>query len=161
MMRKQEVYEKRTKWMKVVLLFVNRMCPLFSSRSWVLVKPYLLTVRLNALLSIVDRQLIIPARYPVPYVIPFESRVAIFRQRIANEREQLWMDGHRFNRPRHRAVVRRQHLSEDAYATLNGLGAGLKSKIEIVFVDEHGMEEQGIDGGGLFKELLTRCVPLL
>lgn len=38
---------------------------------------------------------------------------------------------------------------------LNGLGAALKSRIEIVFIDEHGMEESGIDGGGLFKELLT------
>lgn len=54
--------------------------------------------------------------------------------------------------------MRRQHLSEDAFAHLNGLGAGLKGTIEIVFIDENGVEEAGIDGGGLFKELLTGCV---
>lgn len=53
-------------------------------------------------------------------------------------------------------MVRRTNLAEDAYAHLNGLGAELKKRIEIVFIDEHGMEESGIDGGGLFKELLTR-----
>lgn len=64
-------------------------------------------------------------------------------------------------RARHRAVVRRTHLAEDAYTHLNGLGPELKKRIEIVFIDEHGMEESGIDGGGLFKELLTRFVRFL
>jgi len=41
---------------------------------------------------------------------------------------------------------------------LNGLGSDLKKRIEIVFIDEHGLEESGIDGGGLFKELLTSYV---
>lgn len=89
-------------------------------------------------------------------MIPFESRVAIFRQTIINDRQRLGIERHIYDRARrHRAVVRRQHLSEDSFAHLNGLGAGLKSTIEIVFVDENGVEEAGIDGGGLFKELLT------
>ncbi|KAL8279266.1 hypothetical protein RQP46_008303 [Phenoliferia psychrophenolica] len=92
----------------------------------------------------------------IPFVIPFENRVAIFRQFIQSDRKRLGIEQHVYDRRmRHRAVVRRNHLSEDSFAHLNNLGAGLKSKIEIVFIDEHGLEETGIDGGGLFKELLT------
>jgi ubiquitin-protein ligase E3 C len=95
-------------------------------------------------------------------VIPFETRVAIFRQFISNDRKRLGIERHIYNRSkRHRAVVRRAHVSEDSYAHLNGLGAALKGTIEIVFIDEHGMEESGIDGGGLFKELLTSSVSSL
>lgn len=90
-------------------------------------------------------------------MIPFETRVAIFRQFISNDRKRLGIERDRYDRrKRHRAVVRRNHLAEDSFKQLNGLGAALKSTIEIVFIDEHGMEESGIDGGGLFKELLTR-----
>lgn len=95
-------------------------------------------------------------------MIPFETRVAIFRQFISNDRKRLGIERHIYNRSkRHRAVVRRAHVSEDSYAHLNGLGAALKGTIEIVFIDEHGMEESGIDGGGLFKELLTSSVSSL
>lgn len=97
----------------------------------------------------------------VPFVIPFESRVAIFRQSIQNDRKRLGIERHVYDRQRrHKAVIRRNNLSSDAYAALNGLGAALKSTIEIVFVDQHGLEEKGIDGGGLFKELLTRSASL-
>ena len=95
----------------------------------------------------------------VPFVIPFETRVAIFRQFIDTDYRKLATDSDSFvPRARHRAVVRRNHLAEDAYTHLNGLGSDLKKRIEIVFIDEHGLEESGIDGGGLFKELLTSCV---
>ncbi|GAA5989061.1 hypothetical protein JCM11641_002312 [Rhodosporidiobolus odoratus] len=92
----------------------------------------------------------------VPFVIPFETRVAIFRQFVNSDFQRLGVDSNGLiQRARHRAVVRRNHLAEDAYAHLNGLGVELKKRIEIAFIDEHGMEESGIDGGGLFKELLT------
>ncbi|BGP35529.1 ubiquitin-protein ligase (E3) [Rhodotorula toruloides] len=93
----------------------------------------------------------------IPFVVPFETRVAIFRQFIDNDFAKLGL-GEATSyaaRSRHRAVVRRTHLAEDAYTHMNGLGPELKKRIEIVFIDEHGMEESGIDGGGLFKELLT------
>lgn len=92
----------------------------------------------------------------IPFVLPFENRVQIFRQFVDNDRNRLGIQRDRFTRgKRHQAIIRRNHLSEDAYASLNGLGAGLKGSVEIVFKDEHGFEESGIDGGGLFKELLT------
>lgn len=38
------------------------------------------------------------------------------------------------------------------------LGKDLKGKVAIGFVDEFGLHEAGIDGGGVFKEFLTRQV---
>ena len=32
----------------------------------------------------------------------------------------------------------------------------LKKKLQIKFVNEHGQAEEGIDGGGLFKEFITK-----
>ena len=34
------------------------------------------------------------------------------------------------------------------------LGACLKSRVQITFISEHGIEEAGIDGGGVFKEYM-------
>lgn len=92
----------------------------------------------------------------IPFVIPFDQRVAIFRTFVENDRKRLGIDRYTFSRRhRHRAVVRRGHIAEDGFAHLNGLGPALKDTIEIAFVDQHGMEEAGIDGGGVFKEFLT------
>lgn len=90
-------------------------------------------------------------------MIPFETRVAVFRQFIDNDRQRLGIERNRYDRrKRHRAVIHRTSIAQDAYAHLNGLGKALKGTIEIAFIDQFGEEEMGIDGGGLFKELLTR-----
>ena len=92
----------------------------------------------------------------IPFVIPFDQRVAIFRTFVENDRKRLGIERYQFSRRhRHRAVVRRGHIAEDGFAHLNGLGPALKDTIEIAFIDQHGLEEAGIDGGGVFKEFLT------
>ncbi|CAG8739354.1 3903_t:CDS:2, partial [Racocetra fulgida] len=55
----------------------------------------------------------------IPFVIPFDERVKIFRHFVRNDRDRL------------------------------------KNPVAIQFIDEFGMPEPGIDGGGLFKEFLT------
>ena len=40
---------------------------------------------------------------------------------------------------------------------LNPLKADLKGRIQVSFVDQFGLDEAGIDGGGLFKEFMTSC----
>ena len=47
---------------------------------------------------------------------------------------------------------------QDGFEQLNKLGESLKSRIQILFIDQHGMEEAGIDGGGLFKEFMECLV---
>jgi ubiquitin-protein ligase E3 C len=93
--------------------------------------------------------------FTVPFVIPFESRVEVFRQFIRNDRERQRLN--EFS-PLHgqRATIRRTNAADDAFTHLSQLGPLLKGRLEITFVDQHGIVEAGIDGGGLFKELITR-----
>ena len=60
-----------------------------------------------------------------------------------------------FPQPRTRVTIRRSSVFEDGFSYLNELGPRLKGPVAIQFIDEFGMPEAGIDGGGLFKEFLT------
>ncbi|GJJ13246.1 hypothetical protein Clacol_007497 [Clathrus columnatus] len=99
----------------------------------------------------------------IPFAIPFEVRVEIFRQFVRNDYERTVSNSSSgnvfdrfFNRPRRkRAVVRRGSISRDGFDQLSGLGPELKGPVEIQFIDQFGQEEAGIDGGGVFKEFLT------
>jgi ubiquitin-protein ligase E3 C len=93
----------------------------------------------------------------IPFAIPFETRVEIFRQWIANDAHQLGLDDF-YLRPKHRATIRRTSVAQDGFDQLGGLGRALKERVAITFVDEWGNEEAGIDGGGVFKEFLTSYV---
>eukprot|EP00887_Chlorella_sp_A99_P004884 scaffold4.g4884.t1 len=74
-----------------------------------------------------------------PQCVPFEQRVALFRALIAADKQ-------------------RTHILEDAVAQLGGVGGGIKRKLNVAFVSEHGHEEAGIDVGGLTNELLEGVV---
>lgn len=49
--------------------------------------------------------------------------------------------------------VRRDTVVEDAYENLKG--KSLSGRLQVQFVNDHGLDEAGIDGGGLFKEFIT------
>lgn len=93
----------------------------------------------------------------VPFMIPFDVRVQIFRQFVEIDAVK---NGIHHDRPqRRRAVkIRRGHVAQDGFASLAPLGAEIKRPLEIIFIDQHGQVEAGIDGGGLFKEFLTSLV---
>lgn len=92
----------------------------------------------------------------MPFVVPFETRVMIFRQFIQLDRMRRDGDSpfpvHPF--ARHHAQIRRKRLFEDAYKQFYEIGEGLKDPIQITFVDQFGTPEAGIDGGGVTKEFL-------
>jgi ubiquitin-protein ligase E3 C len=90
----------------------------------------------------------------IPFVIPFEVRVNMFRAMIDQDKMNRagpfeWVN------PVARATIRRDRIFEDGYAQLNNLGRSLRQKIQISFINEQGLPEAGIDGGGVFKEFLT------
>lgn len=101
----------------------------------------------------------------MPFVVPFETRVKIFRQFINLDRSRREassprpfpsMSGDMISfSSRHHAHIRRGRLFEDAYDNFYKLGDGLKDSINITFVDQFGSAEAGIDGGGVTKEFLT------
>ena len=114
----------------------------------------------------------------MPYAIPFETRVQIFRQFVYQDQVRRrngyvdpdhWrmsiMHGEHMTFPhlnsrgdllnKHHAKIRRDQIFEDAYMHFYGLGEGLKEPIQITFVDKFDTVEAGIDGGGVTKEFLT------
>lgn len=109
----------------------------------------------------------------IPFAIPFEVRVSIFRHFVENDR---MMRGYDDARDRYRFVtrvtVRRDNIAQDGFDRLDSVD--LKAPIAITFIDQFGQEEcvtllvrssafhiadslrrAGIDGGGVFKEFLT------
>jgi ubiquitin-protein ligase E3 C len=113
----------------------------------------------------------------MPFVIPFDMRVQIFRQfvhldkhrrrggNIDPDRWRLWVlnqHGGLFEPTpmgqniigRHQAQIQRGQIFHDAMESFWGLEEKLKEPIQITFVDEFGIQEAGIDGGGVTKEFL-------
>ncbi|KAL2913386.1 ubiquitin-protein ligase (E3) [Polyrhizophydium stewartii] len=91
----------------------------------------------------------------IPFTVPFESRVQILRSWISEEKNN---DQRMHFEPVARANIRRGSVFEDGFETLNRLGPNLKHRVAISFIDEHGLPEAGIDGGGVFKEFLSSCL---
>lgn len=92
--------------------------------------------------------------YEAPFLIPFEERVQIFyttinRDQSGRPRRPTFMGGST------QAKIRRNRLVYDAFEQLATLSSeSYKGSLAIEFVDEHGMLEAGIDGGGLTKEFI-------
>ncbi|KAK0704161.1 hypothetical protein B0T21DRAFT_299527 [Apiosordaria backusii] len=109
----------------------------------------------------------------MPFVIPFTKRVSIFREFIKLDKirrrqgyadPDSWrmfmmsFDPTRNSLARHQALIRRGRLFKDAQDSLWPLGDGIKEPVQITFEDQWGMQEAGIDGGGVTKEFLTSVI---
>ncbi|KAG2271734.1 hypothetical protein Bca4012_073965 [Brassica carinata] len=91
-----------------------------------------------------------------PFLIPFTSRVKIFTTQLATARES---HGHGSQAifARNRFRIRRDHILEDAYNQMSALSEDdLRGSIRVTFVNELGVEEAGIDGGGIFKDFMEK-----
>jgi ubiquitin-protein ligase E3 C len=99
-----------------------------------------------------------------PYLLPFKERARVFQSLVSHERAQH-RDDDAFTFPgfpaaRQFVTVRRGQVLPDAYAVLSqGPGADtLRGRVRIRYVSEQGLEEAGVDGGGIFKEFLGDVV---
>ncbi|XP_058000848.1 E3 ubiquitin-protein ligase UPL6 isoform X2 [Hevea brasiliensis] len=87
-----------------------------------------------------------------PFLVPFTSRVKIFNSQLLAARQRNGAHGV-FTRNRFR--IRRDHILEDAYNQMSALSEeDLRGLIRVAFVNEFGVEEAGIDGGGIFKDFM-------
>ncbi|CUS12386.1 unnamed protein product [Tuber aestivum] len=114
----------------------------------------------------------------LPFFIPFATRVQVFREFVSGDQRRRregfvdpdqWrasvlsrsspargpLEDARDTLNKHHATIRRNRVFEDAYEQFWPLGEGLKEPIQITFIDRFGVEEAGIDGGGVTKEFLT------
>ncbi|EYC41067.1 hypothetical protein Y032_0583g298 [Ancylostoma ceylanicum] len=102
----------------------------------------------------------------IPFVVPFMQRVKIFQDLLAHDREanDIVDDFHSFagiGSRRHgiTIAVRRQHLYEDAFEALSlGNAPNLRLPIRVSMTNWVGLNEVGIDGGGIFREFLTELL---
>ncbi|KAL3311229.1 Ubiquitin-protein ligase E3C [Cichlidogyrus casuarinus] len=93
----------------------------------------------------------------MPFVIPFSRRVRVFRALFMAERE-LREDP--FDpapvTDRVNVTVRRDHLYEDSFERLSRYRVpSLKPYLHVSFINQLGIKEMGVDGGGLTKEFLS------
>ncbi|XP_059631989.1 E3 ubiquitin-protein ligase UPL6 isoform X2 [Cornus florida] len=87
-----------------------------------------------------------------PFLVPFTSRVKIFTSQLAAVKQR---HGSNSVFTRNRFRIRRDHILEDAFDQLSALSEeDLRGPIRVTFVNEFGVEEAGIDGGGIFKDFM-------
>ncbi len=73
----------------------------------------------------------------IPFAIPFDVRVGIFRRFVLNDRETRGLAEWRGHGTR--VTIRRDHVSQDGFDRLADVD--LRSQIAITFVDQFGQEE--------------------
>merc|ERR1719265_1416893 len=93
----------------------------------------------------------------IPHVLPFQDRVVLLHNVILvdqDNREDTRAPWARSSLPGHQ--IRRTSLFEDGFAAFSRLDDedALRSIFKVEFLAPDGTPEQGIDGGGLFKEFM-------
>ena len=91
-----------------------------------------------------------------PFLVPFTSRVRIYTSLLDSDRQQNRNRGIDTSE-RHGITIRKNQVIEDAYRELNRLTREkLRGIIRVTFVNEYGLEEARIDGGGMFKDFMEK-----
>ncbi|KAF3334530.1 E3 ubiquitin-protein ligase UPL6-like isoform X1 [Carex littledalei] len=91
-----------------------------------------------------------------PFLVPFNARVRIFQSYLDASKQRSG-----FHQPltNHRLKIRRSRILDDAFSQLSAFTEeDLRNPIRVVYVNELGIEEAGIDGGGIFKDFMENIV---
>lgn len=96
----------------------------------------------------------------LPFVVSFAERVKILQKLIQNDREENQGDTHHFlSGPSITVMIRRNYIYEDAFDKLSPENEpNLKLKMRVQLVNAAGLDEAGIDGGGIFREFLSELL---
>ncbi|EEY59426.1 HECT E3 ubiquitin ligase, putative [Phytophthora infestans T30-4] len=94
----------------------------------------------------------------IPQVLSFNDRVQLFQKLLEDGKEQLGHIRDEFSRA-FQVRVKRDEIVDDSFDFFQEVcdtmsPAALKSRVKVTFVNEQGLEEAGIDGGGVFKEFM-------
>ncbi|PIA17435.1 hypothetical protein COEREDRAFT_40746 [Coemansia reversa NRRL 1564] len=101
----------------------------------------------------------------IPFVVPFNDRVGLLHTLINRDRSRLGLSSIGDTASpevsgmfrSENVVVRRGNVFEDGFRSIFPQDM-FKYRMRITFMDQHGAIEEGIDGGGLFKEFLVSLV---
>ena len=91
--------------------------------------------------------------YDMPFIVSFADRALCLRRLIENDRSSSNMSETKFG-----ITIRRDFLLEDGLAQIAKLvskgTSRLKARLHVQFKNAEGLEEAGIDAGGVFKEFI-------
>ncbi|XP_072172763.1 ubiquitin-protein ligase E3C-like [Diadema setosum] len=104
------------------------------------------------------RRLVILAE--LPFVVPFEERVQVFREWVAADKQESQGDFAGFLPGKSiDIIVRRNYIYEDAYDRLRPENEpDLRKKLRVTLKNAQGLDEAGIDGGGISREFLSQLL---
>ena len=96
----------------------------------------------------------------LPFTISFSQRVLVFQNLVYKDKADHQGDQVNFLQGPHiNLVVRRNYIYEDSYDKLSKSNEpNLKIKMRVQLVNAVGLDEAGIDGGGLFREFLSQLL---
>lgn len=96
----------------------------------------------------------------IPFVVPFNERVNILQGLLAADKLKTQGELQSFLQgPSLHIKVRRSHLYEDSFEKLSPENEpDLKPKLKVQMINQMGMDEAGIDGGGIFREFLSELI---
>ncbi|XP_074640383.1 ubiquitin-protein ligase E3C-like [Tubulanus polymorphus] len=96
----------------------------------------------------------------LPFVVPFQERVKIFQKLLQNDKDQQQGDRYNFlSGNLINVMIRRNYIYEDAFEKLSPDNEpNLKLKMRVQLVNAAGLDEAGIDGGGIFREFLSELI---
>ncbi|KAF7992978.1 hypothetical protein HCN44_005759 [Aphidius gifuensis] len=96
----------------------------------------------------------------VPFIVPFNDRVMVLQSLIYRDKlEQQGELTHFMQGPSIHISVRRNYIYEDALDKLSPENEPeLRLKMRVQLINNAGLEEAGVDGGGLFREFLSELL---
>jgi len=96
----------------------------------------------------------------LPFSISFGQRVLVFHNLIQRDKQEHQGDGANFLQgPSINILARRNYIYEDAFEKLSPENEpNMRLKMRVQLVNVAGLDEAGIDGGGLFREFLTQLL---
>ncbi|XP_045600772.2 ubiquitin-protein ligase E3C [Procambarus clarkii] len=95
----------------------------------------------------------------LPFVIPFESRTQVFSTLVASNRSMSQMRADFNEGPMISVSIRRTHIYEDAFDKLSPSNEpNLRLRMRVRLMNAVGLDEVGIDGGGIFREFLSELL---
>ena len=96
----------------------------------------------------------------LPFTISFSQRVILFQNLIQRDKQEHQGDRVNFMQgPAIDILVRRNYIYEDAFDKLSPENEpNIKLKMRVQLVNAAGLDEAGVDGGGLFREFLSQLL---
>ena len=96
----------------------------------------------------------------LPFSISFSQRVLVFHNLIQRDKQEQQGEQVNFMQGPHiDLVIRRNYIYEDSFDKLSTSNEpNIKLKMRVQLVNAAGLDEAGIDGGGLFREFLSQLL---